>query len=179
MADPTRTETDSMGAVEVPSDRYWGAQTQRSLHHFSIGGPTERMPVEVVRAFGILKKACAQVNAEIGKLAKEKADLIIQAAQEVIDGKLDDHFPLYVWQTGSGTQSNMNANEVISNRAIELAGGELGSKKPIHPNDDVNMSQSSNDTFPTAMHIAATTAVVGHLQPSVAALRDSLARKAD
>src|SRR6266581_3970951 len=125
----TRKETDSMGAVEVPADRYWGAQTQRSLHHFSIGGPTEHMPVEVVRAFGILKKA----------------------AEEVIDGKLDDHFPLYVWQTGSGTQSNMNANEVISNRAIELAGGEMGSKKPVHPNDDVNMSQSSNDTFPTAM----------------------------
>src|SRR5437899_4949622 len=177
MADPTRTETDSMGAVEVPSDRYWGAQTQRSLHHFSIGGPTERMPIEVVRAFGILKKACALVNAELGKLPQDKADLIVRAADEVIQGKLDEHFPLYVWQTGSGTQSNMNANEVISNRAIELAGGELGSKKPIHPNDDVNMSQSSNDTFPTAMHIAAVTAMVQRLLPSVRDLRDALAKK--
>src|SRR5204863_6619844 len=148
-----------MGAVEVPADRYWGAQTQRSLHHFSIGGPTERMPTEVIRAFGILKKACALVNAELGLLPKDKADLIVSAADEVIQGTLDDHFPLYVWQTGSGTQSNMNANEVISNRAIELAGGELGSKTPIHPNDDVNMSQSSNDTFPTAMNIAAAGAV--------------------
>src|SRR5438445_9584452 len=167
-----RMESDSMGSIEVPADRYWGAQTQRSLHHFSIGGPGERMPVEVVRAFGILKKACALVNAEIGKLAKEKADLIIRAADEVIDGKLDDHFPLYVWQTGSGTQSNMNANEVISNRAIELAGGELGSKKPIHPNDEVNLSQSSNATFPAAMHIAAATAVVERLVPPVRELRD-------
>jgi fumarate hydratase, class II len=174
----TRTESDSMGQVEVPADRYWGAQTQRSLHHFSIGGPTERMPVEVVRAFGILKKACALVNLELGKLPKEKADLIVQAADEVILGKLDEHFPLYVWQTGSGTQSNMNANEVISNRAIELAGGELGSKKPIHPNDDVNLSQSSNDTFPAAMHIAAATAIVEKLLPSLRALRDALAQKA-
>jgi fumarate hydratase class II len=174
-----RIESDSMGTVEVPADRYWGAQTQRSLHHFSIGGPTERMPVEVVRAFGILKKACALVNKELGKLPKEKADLIAQAADEVIEGALDDHFPLYVWQTGSGTQSNMNANEVISNRAIELAGGEMGSKKPIHPNDDVNMSQSSNDTFPTAMHIAAATAVVRGLQPSVRELRDALRAKAE
>src|SRR2546428_1068679 len=174
-----RMESDSMGSIAVPADKYWGAQTQRSLHHFSIGGPTERMPVEVVRAFGILKKACALVNAELGKLPKDKADLIVRAADEVIQGKLDDHFPLYVWQTGSGTQSNMNANEVISNRAIELAGGELGSKKPIHPNDDVNMSQSSNDTFPTAMHIAAATTVVQRLQPAVRELRDALQRKAD
>jgi fumarate hydratase class II len=173
-----RIESDSMGSIEVPADKYWGAQTQRSLHHFSIGGPTERMPVEVVRAFGILKKACALVNAELGKLPKDKADLIVRAADEVIQGKLDEHFPLYVWQTGSGTQSNMNANEVISNRAIELAGGELGSKKPIHPNDDVNMSQSSNDTFPTAMHIAAAIAVVERLLPEGRELRDSLEEKA-
>jgi fumarate hydratase, class II len=171
-----RTETDSMGAIEVPADRYWGAQTQRSLKHFSIG--EDRMPVEVVRAFGILKKACALVNAEIGKLPGDKADLIVVAADEVIEGRLDDHFPLFVWQTGSGTQSNMNANEVISNRAIEMAGGELGTKRPIHPNDDVNMSQSSNDTFPTAMHIAAARSVLERLLPSVRRLRDSLAAKA-
>jgi fumarate hydratase class II len=175
-AGPTRTETDSMGAIEVPADRYWGAQTQRSLHHFSIGD--DRMPVEVVRAFGILKKAAALVNEEMGKLDPVQAALIVQAADEVIEGKLDEHFPLYVWQTGSGTQSNMNANEVISNRAIELAGGELGSKKPVHPNDDVNMSQSSNDTFPTAMHVAAATAVVERLLPSVRELRDALQAKA-
>src|SRR3954467_2160292 len=176
-AGPTRTETDSMGAIEVPADRYWGAQTQRSLHHFSIGD--DRMPVEVVRAFGVLKKAAALVNEAMGKLDPEKARLIVQAADEVIDGKLDDHFPLYVWQTGSGTQSNMNANEVISNRAIELAGGEQGSKQPVPPNDDVNMSQSSNDTFPTAMHVAAATAVVQRLLPSVRELRDALQRKAE
>src|SRR3954467_14945096 len=176
-AGPTRTETDSMGAVEVPADRYWGAQTQRSLHHFSIGD--DRMPVEVVRAFGILKKAAALVNEELGKLSPEKSELIVRAADEVIDGKLDDHFPLYVWQTGSGTQSNMNANEVISNRAIEITGGEQGSKKPVHPNDDVNMSQSSNDTFPTAMHVAAATAVVQRLLPSVRELRAALQRKAE
>jgi fumarate hydratase class II len=174
---PTRTETDSMGAIEVPADRYWGAQTQRSLHHFAIGD--DRMPVEVVRAFGILKKAAALVNEAMGKLGPEKARLIVQAADEVIAGSLDDHFPLYVWQTGSGTQSNMNANEVISNRAIELAGGEQGSKQPVHPNDDVNMSQSSNDTFPTAMHVAAATAVVERLLPNVRALRDALRRKAE
>src|SRR2546423_13236675 len=162
-------ESDSVGSIEVPADRYWGAQTERSLHHFSIGGPAERMPIEVVRAFGVLKKAAALVNAELGKLAQDKAELIVRAADEVIEGKLDDHFPLYVWQTGSGTQSNMNANETISNRAIELAGGEQGSKKPIHPNDDVNMSQSSNDTFPTAMHIAAAQGVVERLLPSVRA----------
>jgi len=168
-----------MGPVEVPADHYWGAQTQRSLHHFSIGGEAERMPVEVVRAFGILKKACAQANAANGSLPPERADLISRAADEVIAGELDDEFPLFVWQTGSGTQSNMNANEVISNRAIELAGGERGSKKPVHPNDDVNMSQSSNDTFPTAMHIAAATALVETLLPSVRSLRDALAAKAD
>ncbi|HEX2089467.1 MAG TPA: class II fumarate hydratase [Actinomycetota bacterium] len=178
MATPgTRTETDSMGPIEVPADRYWGAQTQRSLEHFSIG--EDRMPVEVIRGFGILKKACALVNAEIGKLPKGKADLIVAAADEVIHGKLDDHFPLFVWQTGSGTQSNMNANEVIANRAIEMADGELGSKRPIHPNDDVNMSQSSNDTFPTAMHIAAARSLVEQLVPSVRALRDALAAKAE
>jgi fumarate hydratase, class II len=176
--DGTRTETDSMGAVEVAADRYWGAQTERSLHHFSIGGPSERMPVEVVRAFGTLKKAAAMVNRELGKLPPDKADLIVAAADEIVAGKLDDHFPLFVWQTGSGTQSNMNANEVISNRAIELAGGRLGSKTPIHPNDDVNLSQSSNDTFPTAMHIAAATAIVRRLIPAVTALRDALAAKA-
>ncbi len=174
-----RTESDSMGPIEVPADRYWGAQTQRSLHHFSIGGPRERMPEEVVRAFGILKKACAMVNRDLGKLPPEKADVIIRSADEVIEGKLDEHFPLFVWQTGSGTQSNMNANEVISNRAIELAGGELGSKKPIHPNDDVNMSQSSNDTFPTAMHVAAAQAVVHNLVPAVRSLRDALAKRAE
>src|SRR5436305_9397384 len=179
MTTGTRTETDSMGAVEVPADRYWGAQTQRSLRHFSIGGPTEHMPIEVVRAFGILKKACALVNEELGKLPHDKASLIAQAADEVIAGTLDDHFPLYVWQTGSGTQSNMNANEVISNRAIELAGGEMGSKKPVHPNDDVSMSQSSNDTFPTAMQVAAATAVVQNPLPAVRELRDALQRKAD
>src|SRR3984885_5765192 len=148
----TRTETDSMGAIEVPVDRYYGAQTARSLIHFNIGRDT--MPPELIRAFGILKKAAALVNHDLGKLSAEKTKLVGQAADEVIEGKLDAHFPLHIWQTGSGTQTNMNANEVISNRAIELAGGVMGSKKPIHPNDDVNMSQSSNDTFPTAMHIA-------------------------
>jgi fumarate hydratase class II len=166
-----------MGAVEVPADRYWGAQTQRSLHHFSIGD--DRMPVEVVRAFGVLKKACALVNRDLGRLPAEKTDLIVRAADEVIEGRLDDHFPLFVWQTGSGTQSNMNANEVIANRAIELARGELGSKTPIHPNDHVNMSQSSNDTFPTAMHVAAARAVVERLLPAVRGLRDALHRKAE
>jgi len=142
-----------MGAIEVASDKYWGAQTQRSLHHFNIGNDV--MPREMIRALGILKKACALVNQDLGKLPADKAKLIVQACDEVIEGRLDEHFPLRVWQTGSGTQTNMNANEVISNRAIEIAGGVMGSKKPIHPNDDVNMSQSSNDTFPTAMHIAA------------------------
>ncbi len=148
-----RTESDSMGEIEVPSDRYWGAQTQRSLHHFDIG--VETMPTPLIRAFGILKCASAQVNRDLGKLDDERAKLIEQAAAEVAEGQLNDQFPLHIWQTGSGTQTNMNANEVISNRAIELSGGEMGSKKPVHPNDDVNMSQSSNDTFPTAMHIAA------------------------
>ena len=166
-----------MGPIEVPADRYWGAQTQRSLHHFSIG--EDRMPVEVVRALGLLKKACALVNLELGILPQEKADLIVAAAEEVIQGGLDDHFPLFVWQTGSGTQSNMNANEVIANRAIEIAGGALGSKTPIHPNDDVNMSQSSNDTFPTAMHMASAGAIIGGLLPAVERLRDALQAKAD
>jgi fumarate hydratase class II len=173
---PTRVETDSMGAIEVANDRYWGAQTQRSILHFSIG--FDRMPRSVVRAFGTLKKAAAEVNRDLGKLPREKARLIIAAADEVIAGKLDDHFPLRIWQTGSGTQTNMNANEVISNRAIAMAGRELGSKQPIHPNDDVNMSQSSNDTFPTAMHIAAAEEVTRALIPSVRKLRDALNRKA-
>ncbi|MGH9941442.1 MAG: lyase family protein, partial [Pyrinomonadaceae bacterium] len=148
----TRAETDSMGEIQVPADRYWGAQTERSLHHFDIGD--DRMPREMIRALGVLKKAAALVNQELGKLPADKAKLIVQACDEVIEGTLDAHFPLRVWQTGSGTQTNMNANEVISNRAIEIAGGQMGSKTPIHPNDHVNMSQSSNDTFPTAMHIA-------------------------
>ncbi|MDH3530883.1 MAG: class II fumarate hydratase [Acidobacteriota bacterium] len=152
-AKSTRVETDSMGEIRVPSDVYWGAQTQRSLHHFNIG--FDVMPRELIRALGILKKACAIVNTDLGKLEQEKCDLIVKAADEVIEGKLDKHFPLRVWQTGSGTQTNMNANEVISNRAIEIAGGVMGSKSPVHPNDDVNKSQSSNDTFPTAMYIAA------------------------
>jgi fumarate hydratase class II len=176
----TRTETDSMGAVEVPADRYWGAQTERSLHHFAIGDPdAERMPREIVHAMGLLKLACAQVNDEAGRLPEGTGALIAQAAQEVADGVLDEHFPLFVWQTGSGTQSNMNANEVIANRAIELAGGVLGSKDPIHPNDHVNRSQSSNDTFPTAMHMAAVTVLVHTLLPAVAQLRDELAARAD
>jgi fumarate hydratase class II len=171
----TRTETDTMGAVEVPADRYWGAQTQRSLHHFNIG--YDRMPREMIRALGILKKAAALVNEELGKLSSDKAKLIVQACDEVIEGKHDDHFPLRVWQTGSGTQTNMNANEVISNRAIEIAGGVMGSKKPIHPNDDVNMSQSSNDTFPTAMYIAAAEQL-NKLIPRVQELQDAIAAKA-
>jgi fumarate hydratase, class II len=173
---PTRTESDSMGEIEVPSDRYYGAQTARSLIHFNIGFDT--MPPELIRAFGILKKAAALVNQDLGKLSAEKVRLITQAADEVIAGKLDDHFPLRIWQTGSGTQTNMNANEVISNRAIEIAGGVMGSKKPIHPNDDVNMSQSSNDTFPTAMHIAAASRLAQVLLPNVEALRDALDAKA-
>ncbi len=183
MTDPrsedTRTETDSMGAVEVPADRYWGAQTQRSLHHFAIGErDAERMPREIVHAMGVLKQACAEVNDEAGRLPGGIGALIVQAAQQVAAGDLDDHFPLYIWQTGSGTQSNMNANEVIANRAIELAGGVMGSKDPVHPNDHVNKSQSSNDTFPTAMHIAAATVIVRGLLPSVARLRDELAARA-
>lgn len=170
-----RIETDSMGEIEVPAEMYWGAQTERSLHHFNIG--KDLMPIEVVHAFGILKHAAALTNCELGKLSKEKCDLIVQAAEEVQQGKLDKHFPLHVWQTGSGTQSNMNSNEVISNRAIEIAGGEKGSKTPIHPNDDVNMSQSSNDTFPTAMHIAAARCLVEKLLPSIKKLRDALEAK--
>jgi fumarate hydratase class II len=173
---PTRVESDSMGKIEVPADRYYGAQTARSLIHFNIGRDT--MPPELIRALGILKKAAALVNQDLGKLPPEKAKLIVQAADEVIAGKLDDHFPLRIWQTGSGTQTNMNANEVISNRAIEIAGGVLGSKKPIHPNDDVNMSQSSNDTFPTVMHIAAASRVAEVLIPAVERLRDALDEKA-
>ena len=173
---PTRTESDSMGKIDVPTDRYYGAQTARSLIHFDIGKDT--MPPELIRAFGILKKAAALVNQDLGKLSPEKAQLITQAADEVISGKLNDHFPLRIWQTGSGTQTNMNVNEVISNRAIEIAGGEMGSKKPIHPNDDVNMSQSSNDTFPTAMHIAAAAETARRLLPAVKKLRDALDDKA-
>jgi fumarate hydratase class II len=172
----TRSETDSMGAIDVPADRYWGAQTQRSLIHFSIGD--DRMPKAVYHAYGHVKKAAAIVNGQAGRLPEWKAALIEKVADEVIGGKLDEHFPLYVWQTGSGTQSNMNVNEVISNRAIQLAGGQLGSKHPVHPNDDVNMGQSSNDTFPSAMHIAAVQAVRGHLLPSVQALQQAVADKA-
>jgi len=173
---PTRIESDSMGKIEVPADRYYGAQTARSLIHFDIGRDT--MPPELIRAFGILKKAAALVNQDLGKLSPEKTRLITQAADEVIAGQLDEHFPLHIWQTGSGTQTNMNANEVISNRAIEIAGGIMGSKKPIHPNDDVNMSQSSNDTFPTAMHIAAASRVAEVLIPAVENLRDAIQGKA-
>jgi len=171
----TRTETDSMGPIEVPADRYWGAQTERSLHHFSIGD--DRMPRPVIRGMAILKKAAALTNRELGILAKDKADLIVAAADEILDGGLAEEFPLFVWQTGSGTQTNMNVNEVIANRAIELAGGTRGSKDPVHPNDDVNRSQSSNDTFPTAMHIAAAEQLVHALLPSVRALREALAAK--
>jgi fumarate hydratase class II len=172
----TRTESDSMGKIEVPADRYYGAQTARSLIHFNIGKDT--MPPELIRAFGILKKAAALVNEGLGKLSVAKASLITLAADEVIEGKLNDHFPLRIWQTGSGTQTNMNVNEVISNRAIEIDGGVMGSKQPIHPNDDVNMSQSSNDTFPAAMHIAAATETARHLLPAVKNLRDALDAKA-
>src|SRR6188768_621145 len=170
----TRIETDSMGEVEVPVTAYWGAQTQRSLKHFNIG--FDVMPREVIRALGILKKAAAIVNYELGKLPEDKKNLIVLAADEVIDGKLDEHFPLRVWQTGSGTQTNMNANEVISNRAIEISGGEMGFKSPIHPNDDVNKSQSSNDTFPTAMYIAAAERVTA-LIPEVQRVADAIRAK--
>src|SRR2546421_5632790 len=173
---PTRTESDSMGKIEAPADRYYGAQTARSLIHFAIG--KDPMPPELIRAFGILKKAAALVNQDLGKLSHEKCSLIVRAADEVIAGKLNDHFPLRVWQTGSGTQTNMNVNEVISNRAIEMAGGVMGSKKPIHPNDDVNMSQSSNDTFPAAMHIAAAGRVRNSLIPAIKTVRDAIAAKA-
>jgi len=171
----TRRETDSMGEIEVPADRYWGAQTARSLIHFSIGN--DHMPKEVYRAYGYVKKAAARVNAEAGRLPGWKADLIAQVCDEVIAGDLDDQFPLYVWQTGSGTQSNMNVNEVISNRAIQLVGGDLGTKEPVHPNDDVNMGQSSNDTFPTAMHIAAVLEIQNRLLPRVRALYRAISAK--
>ncbi len=170
-----RVESDSMGQIEVPAEHYWGAQTQRSLIHFAIGHET--IPRSLIRAIGILKKAAAEVNRQLGQLDQAKAELIGSAADEVISGKLDAEFPLSIWQTGSGTQTNMNANEVISNRAIQLAGGEMGSKKPIHPNDHVNMSQSSNDTFPTAMHLAAAEEISQRLLPAVEHLRDSLERK--
>src|SRR5438876_7490808 len=172
---PNRIETDSMGEIEVRADRYWGAQTQRSLLHFDIG--YDVMPREMIRAFGILKKAAALVNQDLGKLPPDKAKLIVQACDEVIAGKLDEHFPLRVWQTGSGTQTNMNANEVISNRAIEISGGAMGSKTPIHPNDDVNMSQSSNDTFPTAMYIAAAEQM-NKLIPEIQRVHDAIDAKA-
>src|ERR1700689_5361039 len=172
----TRTETDSMGAIEVPADRYWGAQTQRSLIHFSIGD--DRMPKAVYHAYGHVKKAAAIVNGHAGRLPAWKAELIENVADEVIAGELDEHFPLYVWQSGSGTQSNMNVNEVISNRAVQLAGGQLGSKHPVHPNDDVNMGQSSKDCFPAAMHIAAVRAVRESLLPSAEALEQVIADKA-
>lgn len=170
-----RLESDSMGKVEVPADTYWGAQTQRSLEHFAIG--YDHMPKEVIHAFGVLKKAAALSNYELGLMKKENMELIVKAADEVTAGQLDRHFPLHIWQTGSGTQTNMNVNEVISNRAIELAAGVMGSKTPIHPNDHVNQSQSSNDTFPTAMHIAAAMAIVNDLLPSIKELRDGLAEK--
>jgi fumarate hydratase class II len=173
---PTRVETDSMGPIEVPATHYWGAQTQRSLHFFDVG--TDTMPPEIVWAFGILKRAAAEVNNELGLLADEKRRLIVQVAQEVVDGRWAAEFPLHVWQTGSGTQTNMNVNEVIAGRANELASGERGGKKPVHPNDDVNMSQSSNDTFPTALHIAVTWAITTRLIPAARALRDALAAKA-
>ncbi len=173
---PVRIESDSMGEIPVRADRYWGAQTERSLHHFNIG--EEHFPRPMIRALGVLKKAAALTNGELKMLPKDLVDLIVRAADEVIDAKLDAHFPLFVWQTGSGTQTNMNANEVISNRAIEMAGGQMGSKKPVHPNDHVNRGQSSNDTFPTAMHIAAAEQTVHHLLPAVARLRETLAGKA-
>jgi fumarate hydratase class II len=172
---PARTETDTFGPIEVPADRYWGAQTQRSLQNFKIGW--EKQPLPIVRALGIIKRAAAEVNMDLGKLDPKIGNAIVAAAQEVIDGRLDDNFPLAVWQTGSGTQSNMNANEVISNRAIEMLGGAMGSKQPVHPNDHVNMSQSSNDTYPSAMHIAAAEEVVHRLLPALRTLRDALDAK--
>lgn len=172
-----RVETDTFGPINVPADRYWGAQTQRSIENFPIGG--EKMPLPVVRALGVIKKAAARANQRLNNLDEKLADAIAEAAQEVIDGKLDDHFPLVVWQTGSGTQSNMNANEVISNRAIEILGGEMGSKKPVHPNDHVNRSQSSNDTYPTAMHVAVGVEVNRLLLPALEYIRAELQRKVD
>ncbi len=172
---PTRTETDSFGPIEVPADRYWGAQTERSRQNFRIGG--DRMPIEIVHALGIVKLAAAAANLELGLLDERRAGAISHAAREVIEGRLDDHFPLVVWQTGSGTQSNMNLNEVIANRANQLLGGELGAKKPVHPNDQVNMSQSSNDSFPTAMHIAAAMAITSNLIPALTELLGALREK--
>ncbi len=171
----TRTETDTFGPIEVPSDRYWGAQTQRSLQNFRIG--SERMPLPLIRAFGLIKRAAAETNQALGSLDQRRARAIVQAAQEVIDGKLDEHFPLVVWQTGSGTQTNMNVNEVIANRANELLGEKLGAKAPVHPNDHVNMSQSSNDSFPTAMHIAAAREITDRLIPALEVLLEALADK--
>ena len=171
----TRRERDSLGEIDVPASRYWGAQTQRSLLHFSIG--EDLMPLEVIRALALLKKAAALANLELGKLPEDKAGLIIKAAEEVFEGKLDGNFPLHVWMTGSGTQSHANVNEVIANRAIELAGGVLGSKDPIHPNDHVNMSQSTNDIFPSAMHLAVATAIRERLLPQVGKLRDACRRR--
>jgi len=173
----TRTETDTFGPIEVPADRYWGAQAERSLGNFKIGW--EKQPLPIVRALGVVKRAAAETNMAMGLLDKQIGETIVAAAQEVIDGKLDAHFPLAVWQTGSGTQSNMNANEVISNRAIEMLGGVMGSKKPVHPNDHVNMSQSSNDTYPTAMHIAAAEQIMRDLLPALTHLRDALKKKQD
>src|ERR1700749_771513 len=172
----TPTEPDPFGPIEVASSRYWGAQAQRSLGNFKIGG--EKQPLPIVRALGIVKRAAAGTNMALGGLDKKIGEVIVAAAQEVIDGKLDDHFPLVVWQTGSGTQSNMNANELISNRAIEMLGGGMGSKKPVHPNDHVNMSQSSNDTYPTAMHIACAEEIVHRLLPALQKLRNALNDKA-
>src|SRR5262245_58674587 len=172
---PTRTETDTFGPIEVPGDRYWGAQTERSKHNFKIGG--ERMPMPIIRALAIVKLAAAEANLELGLLDQRRARAIIRAAREIIDGKLDDHFPLVVWQTGSGTQTNMNLNEVIGNRANQMLGGELGAKKPVHPNDHVNMSQSSNDSFPTAMHIAAASGIIADLIPALGELHRELRKK--
>src|SRR5512140_184181 len=171
----TRTETDSFGPIEVPADRYWGAQTERSRQNFRIG--QDRMPMPIIRALGIVKLAAAQANRELGLIDQRRAGAIIRAAREVIDGKLDDHFPLVVWQTGSGTQTNMNLNEVIANRANEMLGGKLGAKSPVHPNDHVNMSQSSNDSFPTAMHIAAAMHITADLVPALGELLRALRKK--
>src|SRR6202044_3255665 len=175
MTHPTRTETDSFGPIEVDASKYWGAQAERSLHNFKIGW--EKQPLPIVRALGIVKRAAAEVNMQLGKLDPKIGNAIVAAATEVMEGKLDAHFPLSVWQTGSGTQSNMNANEVISNRAIEMLGGEKGSKKPVHPNDHVNMSQSSNDTYPTAMHIACAEEIQHRLLPALKHLHTALAAK--
>src|SRR6185437_10705165 len=172
----TRSESDAFGSLDIPSDRLWGAQTQRSLHNFRIG--IERMPIEIVRALGLIKRAAAEVNRDLGSLDRKRAAAIAAVAQEIADGKLDDHFPLLVWQTGSGTQTNMNVNEVIANAANVALGGELGAKSPVHPNDHVNMSQSSNDSIPTAMHIAAAIEIERHLKPALAKLQQALDKKA-